>query len=200
MSVTDPTAACFQCSGPLHPPGGRGRWARREALSVAGCLSRSSSCLILALSRGLMKTCSRRGRLLASSPTTRTGSPSRHSIFRYRIVLCQQRWHTHLPVHYPVPGPGFGQETTAPALPQPEARNRDSCVSDFPEVQSPRSPRRPIPWGCWGPGTCSSPRGGAEYTGVRSDVRRRASGRKRAWTAGQRVSALRWGLGGAVLF
>lgn len=145
------SGAQVPCSPPGGGDGGHSRWP-----GACPGAALTSSC---ALCRGLMKTCSRRGRLLASSPTTRTGSPSRPSIFRYRILLCQQRWHIHFPAHYPVPGPGCRQETTAPAFPQPEAWNRDSCVSDFPEVQSPSSPRRLIPWGCWGPGTCSLPQG-----------------------------------------
>lgn len=57
---------------------------REAALAwCPGCTSESRSFPpSFALFRGLTKTYSRRGRSLASSPTTKTGSPFRHFTFR----------------------------------------------------------------------------------------------------------------------
>lgn len=85
-----------------------------------------------------MKMRSKRGHFLASSPTTRMGSPFRPFTFRYGTPPCQRNGiFSFLPVRQMVSKHllrvrhrGLRSRIgTAPASPQFEAGNRDSCPS-----------------------------------------------------------------------
>lgn len=82
LSLTPTAALCPVLTPPAIPRVGGDQCGDREGRrSSAGAWVHVFP-LSFALFRGLMKTCSRRGRFLASSPTTRTGSPFRPFTFR----------------------------------------------------------------------------------------------------------------------